>query len=445
MLPRVVFHHVHKCAGTTLLKFLAGTAPPERSAFVESLVAAPDPDGVEAVAALLRAEFLHDPFGVHDWKALLGHAVDVIFLRDPVERLWSEWRMITRWDDALVASRGDGYRHLRDVAREGFGPFLALPGAAPFGNALACHLAFGDPLLDAVRAAAASGGAPPEALLATLDARLSAIDVVGFVETFEDSLLDLVDRLGWPPPDVLQAHNVHAAAVPLTPGERALAEVCTTLDRPLVDAARRRAAARRSGDAAARRRAALELSQGRVVGPPPGLLVDMGEGFVGSGWHPCEINGRRRTRWTGPQAEATLLARVARDRPLEGRLRVGNHLDPAQVEGLVIRVDGVPVPADHWVLPPFDHVWEFPVPAAPVSGDLVRLSIDCGRTLRPPNPADGRMLGVEIGEIELAPAGRLVPRSLGGLARVRGELAALAATPDGDRRMACLLAGLPPG
>ncbi len=30
MLPRVVFHHVHKCAGTTLLKFLAGTAPPER-------------------------------------------------------------------------------------------------------------------------------------------------------------------------------------------------------------------------------------------------------------------------------------------------------------------------------------------------------------------------------------------------------------------------------
>ena len=55
MLPRVVFHHVHKCAGTTLLKYLQGTASPERSAFVESLVGTSDPHGVDRLAAILRA------------------------------------------------------------------------------------------------------------------------------------------------------------------------------------------------------------------------------------------------------------------------------------------------------------------------------------------------------------------------------------------------------
>ncbi|MFM7520545.1 MAG: hypothetical protein ACKO9B_08765, partial [Planctomycetota bacterium] len=172
MLPRVVFHHVHKCAGTTILKFLEGTTSPQRTAAIERLVGDPDPTGADRIAALLRAELIHDPFGVHDWKGLLGNTVDVIFLRDPVERLWSEWRMITRWDDALVAARDDRYRRLRDIARSGFASFLAVPGAPAFGNAIACHLAFGQPVLDEVRAACASGGPPAESLVASLDARL---------------------------------------------------------------------------------------------------------------------------------------------------------------------------------------------------------------------------------------------------------------------------------
>lgn len=55
MLPRVIFHHFNKCAGTTVLKYLAGTAPPERSAFVENLVAMDDPHGVNSLAAILRS------------------------------------------------------------------------------------------------------------------------------------------------------------------------------------------------------------------------------------------------------------------------------------------------------------------------------------------------------------------------------------------------------
>ena len=442
MLPRIVFHHVHKCAGTTLLKYLQGTASPERSAFVESLVATPDPHGADRLAAILRSEFLHDPFGVHDWKTLLGDAIDVLFLRDPVERLRSEWRMIGRWDDALVAGRDDRYRRLRDVARRGFAEFLALPGAAAFGNAVACHLAFGRPVLDEVRAACGSGGEPPDSLVDLLDARLAAIDVVGFVEDFDDGFAALAARLGCVRGEALQSHNVHAATHPLTPGEAALAEACTRIDRRLVAAARRRAACH-ALDRAALDHEARERYLARLVEPPASVLVDMGEGILAAGWHPCEVNGRKRSRWTGPSPRARIDVRIDRRRPLAIRFRVGNHVRSAQVDGLRILADGRELPTDHWVLPPFDHFFEATVPAAPGAPPTLSIAIDCVETCAPADRSDGRLLGVEVEEIEIGPAERHRPRSLGGLGRVREELAALAATADGDRRMQFLLDSLP--
>ena len=442
MLPRVVFHHVHKCAGTTLLKYLQGTASPERSAFVESLVGTSDPHGVDRLAAILRAEFIHDPFGVHDWKTLLGDAVDVLFLRDPVERLRSEWRMIGRWDDALVAGRDDRYRRLRDVARRGFAEFLALPGAAAFGNAVACHLAFGPPVLDEVRAACASGGEPAETLVDLLDERLAAIDVVGFVEEFDDSFASLAARLGCLPGGAPQSHNVHAATEPLAPGEAALAEACTRIDRRLVAAARRRAP-REALDRTALEREARQRYMSRLVEAPASVLVDMGEGILAAGWHPWEVNGRKRSRWTGPAARAGLDLRIDRCRPLAIRFRVGAHVRPVQVDGLRIFADGLELPTDHWVLPPFDHFFEATVPAVPGSPPTLSIAIDCVETCTPADRSDDRLLGVEVDEIEVGPADRHRPRSLGELGRVREELAVLAATPDGDRRMQFLLDSLP--
>lgn len=440
MAPRVVFHHVAKCAGTTVLKFLEGTVPPERAAFLEALLGFPDPHGADRIAVLQRAAFLHDPFGVHDWKGLFGDVVDMIFLRDPVDRLWSEWRMITRWDDGLVASRGEPYRRLRDVARAGFGAFLGLPGIGAFANALACHLARGEPVLGEVRAATAAGGAPPPALVDLLDERLAAIDVVGFVDDFDTSLVRLVAAIGWPPPDELQLHNVHPAPLPLAPEERARAEACTALDRRLVDGARQRLRSAGPPDAVTSLERARWAARDRVLEPPASLLLEMGEALVGSGWHPCEVNGRRRARWTGPGPVATLELRVDRRRPLGIRFRVGNHLRAAQVDDLALAADGVSCDVDHWVLPPFDHFFEATIPAAPLDLPLLRLSIDCREAVRPPDPADTRLLGVEIEEIEILPADRRAPRSLAALGRVRDELAALASTPDGDRRMQHLLA-----
>lgn len=446
MLPRIVFHHVHKCAGTTLLKYLEGTAAPERSAFVEALVAAPDPHGTDRVAALVRTEFIHDPFGVHDWKTLLGNAVDVIFLRDPVERLHSEWRMIARWDDALVDGRDSRYRRLRDVARRGFAPFLALPGAAAFGNAVACHLAFGDPVLGEVHAACDAGGEPAAPLLDLLDARLAAIDVVGFVETFDDSFAELVARLGCAPPrGRVQVHNVHAASQGVSAEERRLAEACTVVDRRLFDAARRRAAGRGREDRRALEEAATARHDAAVLAPPDSLLVDMGEGIRSDGWHPCEVNGRKRARWTGPGPRSALHLRIDRRRPLALRVRVGNHLRSAQVDRLQLLADGVPLATDHWVLPPFDHLFEATIPPAPDTPPRLVVELDCAETHAPPDRSDTRLLGVEVEEVEVGPSERYSPRSLESLARVRRELDLLAATVDGDRRLGRLLGSLPDG
>ena len=447
MLPRIVFHHVHKCAGTTLLKFLEGTTAHERACHVEKLVAEQggNPTGTNARAAILRAEFLHDPYGVHDWKSLLGNALDVLFLRDPVARLHSEWRMITRWDDALVASRDDRYRRLRAVARAGFAPFLALPGAAVFGNAVAHHLAFGEPALGELHAACC-GRRPSDALLELLAARLAAIDVVGFVEEFDDSLSELAARLGcFPPRGSLQVHNKFAAAASLSAEERRLAESCTAIDRRLVAAARRQAADRRRVDRQALDAEACLGYRARILEAPDAVLVDMGDGFLGPGWHPCEINGRKRARWTGPGPTASLDLRIDRSRALYLRLRVGNHLRSQQVDGLRIAVDGTRCNVDHWVLPPFDHLFETPIPAAPGAAPSLHVEIDCLETFAPPDPADTRLLGVEIEEIEVGPADRSNPRSLSGLGRVSDELAALARTADGDRRTQFLLDSLPAG
>jgi len=447
MLPRIVFHHVHKCAGTTLLKFLQGTTAHERAAHVEELVAGQggDPNGTDARAAILRAEFLHDPYGVHDWKGLLGNTLDVIVLRDPVARLHSEWRMITRWDDALVASRDDRYRRLRAVARAGFAPFLALPGAAVFGNAVAHHLAFGGPVLAELQAACRNAD-PVPALFDLLEARLAAIDVVGFVEEFDDFLTALAARLGCSPPrGSLQVHNTFATSASLTAEERRLAESCTAIDRRLVATAHRLAASRHRGDRQTLDAEACRGYRARILAPPAAVLVDMGEGFLGTGWHPGEINGRKRARWTGPGSVASLDLRIDRSRPLSLRLRVGNHLRSQQVDGLRIMVDGTPCPVDHWVLPPFDHFFEAAIPAAPGSLPWLQVEIDCVDTFPPPNAVDSRLLGVEIEEIEVGPADRYASRSLSGLGQVSDELAALARTADGDRRMQCLLDSLPAG
>ena len=215
------------------------------------------------------------------------------------------------------------------------------------------------------------------------------------------------------------------------------------LDRRLVAAARARAAARPA--ATDRLAVAASRSLARVLDPPGALLVDMGDGLIGTGWHPAEVNGRRRTRWIGPGPTATLDLRIERRRPLALRLRVGNHLRSSQVDGLRITADGAACSVDHWVLPPFDHFFETTIPENPDAGPLLRLAIDCGETAAPPDAADARSLGVEVAEIELAPVERFTPQSLAGLARVRDDLATLAGSPDGDRRMQHLLDSLATG
>jgi hypothetical protein len=243
----------------------------------------------------------------------------------------------------------------------------------------------------------------------------------------------------------LQVHNTFATSASLTAEERRLAESCTVIDRRLVATARRFAASRRRADRQALDAEACRGYRARILAPPAAVLVDMGEGLLSTGWHPCEVNGRKRARWTGPCPVACLDLRIDRSRALLIRLRIGNHLRSTQVDSLRIVVDGHPCRVDHWVLPPFDHFFEAAIPAAPGALPWLHVEIDCVDTFSPTDAADTRRLGVEIEEIEIGLAERYAPRSLAALGRVQEELSRLATTPDGDRRMQVLLDSLPVG
>ena len=113
MLPRVVFHHVHKCAGTTLLKFLEGTTAPERTAAIERLVGTPDPDGVELRLAIDCREAVASPDRI-DTRSL-GVEIAEIELA-PVERmpprsLTALAHVRDQW--ALLAGTPDGDRRMQ--------------------------------------------------------------------------------------------------------------------------------------------------------------------------------------------------------------------------------------------------------------------------------------------------------------------------------------------
>lgn len=352
--------------------------------------------------------------------------------------------MIQRWDDALMDARDGRYLRLRGIARRGFAEFLSLPGAAAFGNAIACHMARDSATLTEIGAACKAGGEPPAALIRLLDGRLASIDVVGFVEEFGDSILRLQARLGLlPAGGALQSHNVHAAPQQMSPEDLRLAEACTAIDRRLVAAARQRSMETGPIDHSALERAARGKYEGRLLDPPASILIEMGQGICSKGWHPCELHGLKRSRWIGPGPVAELDMRIDRSRALLIRLRADSHLSPRQVDGLRIHADGQALSTDHWALPPFDHFFEATVPPSPGAPPLLRLQIDSVQTLRPPNTGDPRLLGVEVGEIEVGPADGYIPRSLESLQTVRSKLSALAATTEKDWRMKVLLDSLP--
>lgn len=418
MIRRLVFHHINKCAGTTLLYALQDRFRHDECVFMERYYSRENftefdyPDFEE----IARARFIHEPSGSRNWKSILPNVSTFAMLRDPVDRLCSQWMMVRQWS-AAEAEKRKNTGAIHELARSGFESFLASDDPNIIldrWNGMTGYLLLGNRAiierwrsLEIMRNPALAREALDLAI-----SNLESLDFIGLVERFEDSLDALAVDFPFSRDREAQAHNVRGSGTyrsSLDPEVLALAESATALDDRLYTVARDRFARQigrlRKEYGSDLKAAAASRHEAAFREPPDWVLVSMGDALRGSGWHAREVNGMKMSRWMGPGPIATIDVDVEKARGLFIRARCTSFVDPLQLAGFKMSADKVPLNVGTWVLDGRYRYFE-----AVVSGDLLRpntplhLEFDCGFVLRSGNPGDPRQLGLEFSEIEVGPA-----------------------------------------
>jgi hypothetical protein len=367
------------------------------------------------IDSLLRAEFIHDPFGCTDWKALLGNGLNITWLRDPADRLISNIRMLARLSNEEVGETGSPHYRLRDLARAGTEAFLndatVFADFAGF-NLFTRVMQLGCPETKMLWEThdLSDSKALQDLAMATAMNNLAKMDFIGTVENFDEDLADLQLMLGRP---FSQPHG-HMNAAPSTadtqsnisPEERALTEPFVHIDRQIYQAALAMIAQRKADPDY---RATLEKSTERYlqqrIGPRLSELVDASEDMFTGSWYACEHNGDALDRWIGPQNKGGVPFYVEKTRDLYFRFRIVAARDALNLDALVVRFDGVQTPFEMHPLPNGHSIVEGIIPMGSMNSldALLWLEIDCGPTQRPVDPHDDRWLGLCIAELEVGP------------------------------------------
>lgn len=423
-MTRLVFHHINKCAGSTLLEYLPQKYAASRILKMENFADANRDFSKVPHDLVSRAGFIHDPSGVTDWKTKQGAITTLAFFRDPVARLVSEWQMVCAWPDAAMATSEELARCRAD-ARAGFRSYLlsSEPRLTESSwNQMAAHLLLGDEELSERRKTLEFLSNPefPKLVRQRALDNLSRIDLIGLTERFDESLLLLCLAMEWPDPRPLQKHNVRNTAwlrQEIDASTLQLAEARTAIDRDIHGEACRMFEARLASlghptqaqlkelvDRAARERAGRQ-SRWR--------LHAMDEPFVGTGWQGREINGPKFSSWMGPAPRATLELAIDKRSDLLLRLRCTNWMRLELLENLAVSADGAHLATDIWNHPSGCHYVDCVVEqrCLDATRPLLKIELDCGSVASP--DGDPRSLGLEFCEIEVGPRGLFNARQLG--------------------------------
>jgi hypothetical protein len=423
-MTRLVLHHINKCAGSTLLEYLPQKYAASKILKVENFVGAGRDLSRIPHDLVSRAGFIHDPYGVTDWKTKQGAITTLAFFRDPIARLISEWQMICAWSDDAIATSEELARS-RAAARAGFRSFLLSSEPELMQrrwNLMATHLLLGDEDLCERTNAFEFLYNPdfPRLVRERALDNLARIDLIGLTERFDESLLLLCLAMEWPDPRPLQNHNVRDTArlrQEIDASTLQLAEACTAIDREIHGEACRMFEARLASlgrptqaqlrelvDHAARERGGRQ-SRWR--------LHAMDEPFVGTGWQAREINGFKFSSWMGPAPRATLELAIDKSADLLLRLRCTNWMGLELLEKLTVSADGARLATDIWSHPSGCYYVDCVAPQRSLDAahPLLKLELDCGSVAS----ADGdpRSLGLEFCEIEAGPRGLFMARQLG--------------------------------
>ncbi|WJY16237.1 sulfotransferase family 2 domain-containing protein [Pectobacteriaceae bacterium CE90] len=435
-MPRIVFHHIDKCAGTSLLKYLQNFFPSDECFYLEEHFNRMNVGTAELDSNLLaRVRFIHDPYGSWTWSDKVSNVATMCFLRDPLDRLVSNWWMIHRWTDKEIAAFPDG-EHIRDLARNN--PALFFSSNHPRyrylnWNRITCHLACApNEYREAWRTDSLDSTDFRAFVRRKAEETLRSLSFIGFKEDFERSLSALQLWLALPP-DQPQPLNIHASYQQkpnLTEEAIEAANRLIDLDQEIVAIARElydEQIDRFQATYGVNFESAAEDNYRRALTSPAGwTVVDMSKPLNGTGWHCRERNGNKFSRWIGPTPTATIDIPLRKDRDIFVRFRVTNILSARQVDKLTLKVDGQLVTLHRWSESTFVVVFDAVIPKQTLSqsDEILRLTIDCAETITTADPNDGRQLGLEICEIEVGPSDGFILQAPG--------------TPD----MACGLRGI---
>ncbi|MGM0543975.1 MAG: sulfotransferase family 2 domain-containing protein [Pseudomonadota bacterium] len=335
---KVLFHHIPKTAGTTLIAYLeqffsiSDTFPEEALGMLARDVRRSD---IIANSEYISGfPLIHGHYAVTAFEPLAKGRVRFTFLREPSDRLlslYNDW--CTKSEESLAtASAADRDTALaaRSLSLVSFLSRTEWPVPALFDNAQVRLLSgrMDEPEIGKI--------ALDEAI-----ANLKAMDFIGLTEYFEISLSVLSSRLGLQRPEKVEPLNRAKRQKDLEKlSGQALLEVerCTRYDKLLYEYACK----------LFDRQVSLMLSKSvidkksttqAIMPAPTQYRLTMDMGFSGAGWHVREgIDSKRPWRWTGPDTESCVAFRLANERDYLVTLHIVSVIDQAIVDDITLFV-----------------------------------------------------------------------------------------------------------
>lgn len=187
---RVVFLHIAKTAGTSIVEFFARRLPPGSVCSHGDFLQFPGGSN-QLVSALSRYPFISGHMGYADLAPLMPGAYTFTFLRDPVERVLSFYKFCLHED---MQRQFPVARAAAQLGLEGFLESRLPEVCEMLDNQQVWQLARGYWQEDRQALAALA----PRDLLAMARANLAGFDHVGLTETFDADFRRVLDALEIP-------------------------------------------------------------------------------------------------------------------------------------------------------------------------------------------------------------------------------------------------------
>ena len=424
---RLVFNHINKCAGTSLLYFLNNIFDLNHCLHMEKFAdyanfLMPDFNCVS------NSRFIHEPTSEYrNWKKEISNVTSFMVFRDPVDRLYSEWKMICAWSSDEILRRPQN-KIIHSIAKSGFKNFVTSSDSniVAVKNLLTRSLVLGDidlynDIIIAFDNEKSDSLLFPKAFELAVQ-NLNNIDIIGLSEYFEKTLIALCIALKISVPTHIQEHNSRgreSARDLLDLDTLNLAESFLKYDLKLYELVKIKFDSQMSflyDQFGVDLITAANIRYfNSIEHPPDWQLITHNQSLLTHGWHSREINGSKLSRWTGPLNNSLLHIRINKSNELLIRARCTGFIDPKQLEAFSIRVDGVLLSTYSFI-----HLGAFRYFEASIISDKLNhnsniLIIEFILDLLLPSGKinDPRLLGLEFCEIEVGPLSCFIKGAVG--------------------------------